>query len=163
GGPYSKATPTSVLWVLLRQLLDWRTAVPMVATFLLAINPRGRSSWIARAWSWAWLGALFYRAIHPVQHDYLAYPVLLVGSITWALPLSYLISIRRIAKPVRIIVVALLAYEIVPAPPWMCDPRESAEALRVLVRGEVPPDGPLGASHAYPGGPRSGRWSRYCA
>src|SRR5262249_38542602 len=70
GGPYSKVTPMGALEILLVQLLDWRTAVPMAATFLLAINRRGRSSRIARAWSWAWLGALFYRAIHPVQHDY---------------------------------------------------------------------------------------------
>lgn len=134
----------------------------MAATILLAFVPGGRTSRIARAWSWAWLGALTYRAVHPVQHGYLMHPVALVGSITWALPIAQLISARRIAKPVRLIGVVLLAYEIVPSPPWMCDPTESAEALRVLVRGEVPPDGPLGCFQEYKGGPDNPRWSRYC-
>ena len=163
GGPYSKATPGSALGVLVRQFLDWRTEVPMVATFALAVSLRGGLGRIARTWSWAWLGALLYRTVHPVQHTYLIHPVLLVGSITWAFPIWCLLSARWMAKPVRLVVVALIVYEIVPAAPWMCDPKEGAEAVRVLVRGERPPDAPPGAVQAFPRGRDGKRWSDYCA
>jgi hypothetical protein len=163
GGPYSKVTPVSAFESLVHQLLDWRTDVPLAATILLAICPEKRLSRVAQTWSWAWLGALLYRAIHPVQHRYLIHPVLLVGSITWALPISYLLSARWMATPVRLLVIAWLAYEIVPSPPFMCSPSESAEALQVLVRGETPPDKPLGAAQAFDGGGKQSFWLNYCA
>lgn len=162
GGPYSKATPASAAAVFFRQFLDWRTDVPVVATFALAIAGRGESARLARAWSWAWVGALLYRVIHPVQHAYLIHPVQLVGAITWALPVAWLIACGWMSRPVRLVVVVLLAYEIVPRPPWMCSPKESLEAIQALSQGEAAPDAPLGGFQPFYWrlGPRS--WSRYC-
>ena len=122
GGPYSKATPALVLECLLDQFSNWRTDVPLALTFCMAIRAGGELRPMARTWSLAWLGALVYRPVHPVQHMYLIHPLMLVSSITWSFPVSYWLSLRWLSRPVRIVAVALLAYEIMPIPPWMCSP-----------------------------------------
>jgi hypothetical protein len=127
------------------------------------MDSRRRSSRLARTWSLAWLGALLYRAIHPVQHAYLMHPVLVVGSITWAIPISCLLSVRWMPAPVRVLAVALLAFEIVPAPPWLCYPMDCPRALLTLARGEMPPRAPPGCAQAYPGGEDSDHWDNYRA
>jgi hypothetical protein len=174
GGPYSQATPLGALKVFLDQLRDWRTDVPLAATLLLAIRPAGRLGRMARPWSLAWLGALVYRPLHPVQHTYLIHPLLLVGSITWALVVSRLItwalvvsrrvSVLRLARPVRVVAAALLAYELVPAPPWMCNVGASVQAVRTLASGEMPAKRPLGCLQPFSDGegPLS-RWNTYRA
>jgi hypothetical protein len=144
GGPYSKATPARAIKIFLDQLRDWRTDVPLAATFLLATRPAGRLGLMARTWSLAWLGALVYRPLHPVDHGYLIHPMLLVGSITWALAVSWFVSLRWLLRPVRVVAVALLSYELVPVPPWMCSLGSSVQAVQALTRGEMPDTPPLG-------------------
>ncbi len=164
GGPYSKATPVGAIKVFLDQLRDWRTDVPLAVTLLLATRPAGRLGRIARTWSLAWLGALVYRPLHPVDHHYLIHPILLVGSITWALVVSWFASSRWLARPVRVVAVALLAYELVPVAPWMCSLGTSIQAVRALARGEMPVRPPLGCLQPFAaGGGSPTRWEAYCA
>jgi hypothetical protein len=164
GGPYSKATPIGALRAFLDQLRDWRTDVPLAATLLLATSPGGRLGSTARTWSLAWLGVLAYRPLHPVQHTYLIHPVLLFRSITWALAVSWLVSRHWLAPPVRVVAVALLAYELVPEPPWMCSLGASARAVRDLARGAMPAQAPLGCLQPFQSGNESpSHWGVYCA
>ena len=107
-------------------------------------RPTSRLSQIARTWSWAWLGVLFYLPIHPVHHLYLRLPVSLVSSITWALAVAWLLSLQRIARPVLVLAIALLVYEILPSRPWMCNFIESIRAMGPLLRGEIPTEPPIG-------------------
>jgi hypothetical protein len=160
-GPYSRATPAGAIMAFLDQLRDWRTDVPLAATLFLATSPAGRLGRTARTWSLAWLGALVYRPLHPVQHGYLTLPLHLVGSITWALVVSWLVSVHRLARPVRVVAVALLAYELVPQPPWMCSLGASVRAVPVLASGEMPAEPPLGCRQPFPGG--VDRWDAYRA
>ena len=158
GGPYSKATPIGAIHAFLDQLRDWRTDMPLAATFLLATSRTGGLGRVARTWSLAWLGVLVYRPLHPVQHSYLIHPIFLVGSITWALAVSWFVSVWWLARPVRVVAVALLAYELVPMPPWMCSLGASVQAVRTLARGEMPATSPLGCLQPFG---YSSRWNDY--
>ncbi len=120
GGPYSTITPASAIKIFLNQFLDWRTDVPLAATLLLAMTSTAGLGRVARIWSLAWIGVLLYMPVHPVHHGYLVLPVVLVRSITWALVISWLVSVRRLARPLRVVAVVLVAYELVPGPPCMC-------------------------------------------
>jgi hypothetical protein len=160
GGPYSNTSPVGALKRFLHQLRDWRIDVPLAATLLLATCSAGRLSHLARTWSLAWLGVLVYRPLHPVDHAYLMHPIVLVSAITWALSVAWIISLHWLLRPVRIVAVALLAYELVPVHPWMSDLGSSARAVRFLVRGEMPDVPPLGCLQTFAlGGPA--RWESY--
>ena len=150
GGPFSRATPAGAIRTFLGQFRDWRTTAPLVATLLLAASPAGRLARVARPWALAWLGAAVYRPLHPVDRGYLVHPLLLVTSISWALAVSWIATVRGPSWPVRAVAIALLAYELVPVPPWMCSPVASVLAVRDLAAGELPQKPPLGCLQPFP-------------
>ena len=95
-----------------------------------------------------------------MDHGYLVHPIDLVGSITWALAVSWLLSLHSLLRPVRVVAVALVAYELVPVHPWMCSLGMSVQGVRALIRGEMPEERPLGCLHSF----RSpARWEAYRA
>ena len=94
---------------------------------------------------------------------YLIHPFILVGSITWAFPVCSFLSVHWLAKPVRILTIALLAYEVVPQPPWLCDPVRSARAVRTLALGEMPATTPDGCLQSFGGTGSASRWANYCS
>jgi hypothetical protein len=159
GGPYSKATPEDAILTFADQFRSWETTVPLVATLLLAVWPQSRLRAIAKTWSVAWLGVLFYQPIHPVHHFYLRLPIILVTSITWALPVSWLVSSRRIARPMVVLSIALLAHELMPRRPSMCNFQASVQALGPLFRGDLPNVGPVGSVRPFRRVP--GAWVRW--
>lgn len=53
-----------------------------------------------------------------------------------------------------------MVYELVPAPPWMCDLPASARAVPVLARGAMPQAPPRGCVHVYS---NPNLWNDYCA
>ena len=117
GGPYSKTTPADMMRVFVDQLTSWKTDVPLIATLLAAARPREALSRMAGSWSLALLAALFYKPIHPLHHPYLNIPIALVSSITWAFAVSWLLSLHRLHRPVLVLAIALLVYEIMPRTP----------------------------------------------
>jgi hypothetical protein len=159
GGPYSKTTPADMMRVFVDQLTSWKTDVPLIATLLAAARPREALSRMAASWSLALLAALLYKPIHPVHHSYLIIPIALVSSITWAFAVSWLLSLHRLGRPVLVLAIALLVYEIMPARPDMCSVTNSLSALPPLLLGETPPTPPLGCLWAF--GVRSDRWDNY--
>jgi len=167
GGPYNKATPADAFWVFLDQFKYWRLDVALAATLLLAAWPKNGLSGMARTWALAWLGALVYRPLHPVHHGYLLHAVLLVASITWAFPVSWWLSSTRLPRRVLVLAVLILAYEILPACPTMCDLTDSVYALRSLALGKLPARCPLGCSRAFTRTsetpPQNPAWTNYCA
>jgi hypothetical protein len=160
GGPYSTATPLGAIKVFLNQLLDWRTDIPLAATLLLAATSKGRVGRMAFTWSLAWLGVLLYRPLHPVQHSYLLHPVLLIGSITWALAVSWIVSLRWLARPVTVVAVALVAYELTPVLPWMCSLDACVQGALALAKREMPIRPPPGCLQAFAS---QARWDDYRA
>ena len=119
---------------------------------------------IAKTWSLAWLGVLFYEPIHPVNHLDLRLPILLVSSITLAFPVAWLLSTERIARPIVVVAIVVLACELMPRPPWMCNYVAAVEALGPLSRGEMPTTGPVGSFRPFPRTHRTRhRWNDYCA
>ncbi len=145
GGPYSRATPASILAAFGNQLQRERTAV-VLALSLLTWR-LGPFAWrrASRTWLLALLGALVYRPLHPVQHAYLAHPLELLQAIALALPVAWLVESPILAKPVRLLAVVLVLYEVLPEIPRFCRPHESLRALKPLLRGEEPPIPPLGS------------------
>ena len=162
GGPYSRATAANALHSFAEQFELWRIDVPLIATLLLAVHRPSRLTGIAKTWSAAWLGALLYQPIHPVHHFYLFLPIVLVSSITWAFVVFWLLSSQRLARPVLVLAIALLAYEIMPESPGMCSLTASIGALRPLLSGEIPIKPPIGCFRPFPGY-QSGnsRWTSY--
>jgi len=167
GGPYNKATPADALRVFLDQFQYWRLDVPLAVTFLLAAWPKNGWSRMARTWCLAWLGALVYRPLHPVHHVYLIHPVLLVASITWAFPVSLLLSARRVARPVLVLGVVILAYEALPVSPYTCSLPDSFYAFRTLALGKMPARPPWGCSKPFSRSEilelQNPAWGNYCA
>ena len=99
------------------QLTSWKTDVPLIATLLAAARPREALSRMAGSWSLALLAAFFYKPIHPLHHPYLNIPIALVSSITWAFAVSWLLSLHRLHRPVLVLAIVLLVYEIMPVRP----------------------------------------------
>jgi hypothetical protein len=162
GGPYSKATPDERFSALVDQLRYWKTYVPLAATLLAAARPRDKYRAMAQTWSLAWLGVLVYRPLHPVHHLYLMIPTFLVGSITWAFAVAWALSFQRSHGHVVVLGVLVLAHEIMPAIPPMCDLNDSLRALPPLFRGEMPDRSPLGSLRPYVRAlNRSARWDDY--
>ena len=159
GGPYSTVTAASAIKVFLNQFRDWKTVVPLATTALAATGSRAGLRRTAHTWLLAWLGALVYGPVHPVQHGYLIHPILLVRSITWALVAARIVSMRWPSRPVRVFALLLLVFELVPSPPWQCDLRASVKAIGALARGAMPVSAPRGCSHVYQ---LPSRWSEYC-
>ena len=110
-----KATQGDMIRVFAGQFVSWTAIVPLTATVLLAAQPRNSLSRIATTWSLAWLGAILYRPIHPVHHAYLMLPVFVVSSITLAVAVSWWLSLQRIARPMLVLALALLVYEVASA------------------------------------------------
>jgi hypothetical protein len=167
GGPYSKVTPAAALGLFVHQFTSSRLDLPLAATLVLAAWPRLGLTRMARTWCLAWLGALVYRPLHPVHHVYLIHPVVLVASITSALPVSLLLSARRLPRPVIIFGVMILAYEASPARPFNCNLPDSAHALRTLALGQWPAEAPLGCHNTFAKpsvrDPNANKWAEYCA
>jgi hypothetical protein len=163
GGPYSNTTPARAIQVFTEQFTLWRTTIPLTVTLLTAVRPNCDESGIARTWSLAWLSALLYRPLHPVHHFYLIIPILLIGSITWPFVLSWLLSVRRLARPLLVVATALVSYEILPKYPTMCSFADSIRSLHPLITGEPPAKTPRGCERIFPVGfDTHDAWREYC-
>jgi hypothetical protein len=148
GGPYSRATPAIVFGTFWHQLLDWRTDVTLGTTVLLAVVPPAESRRVAQVWILAWLGALVYGPIHPVQHAYLCHAVLVMRSITLSLPVARLVAVRW-ARPLVVLALLLVLHKALPELPRYCDTTDTLTALPALARGKLPAFPPQGSWHAY--------------
>jgi hypothetical protein len=162
-GTHYKATLGDMIRVFAAQFVSWTTVVPLTATVLLAARPRNRLSKIATTWSAAWLGALFYRPIHPVHHAYLMLPVFVVSSITLALAVSWWLSLQRIARPIVVLALALLVYEIMPVRLMVYSLVASVRAVRPILHGEMVETCPMGCFVMLSVSARSERWGNYRA
>jgi hypothetical protein len=164
GGPYHNTTVYSSFVQFLTQFTHWKITIPLVATLALAANPGSPFCRTARPWAIAFAAALVYRPIHPVHHGYLLLPLLLVASIAWAFPVSWLLSSERtVTRASKVVLLVLLMYEIMPVPPAMCELSRLGPALRSLAMRTPPNRVPIGAIKAFPqAGLRSPNWLRYC-
>jgi hypothetical protein len=149
GGPHNTATQADAIRAFADQFVSWRTSVPLFATLLLAATPQNGPSRVAKTWSWMWLGVLLYKPIHPMHHFYLLLPLFLVSSIAWAFVVYWLTALQRSARPMFVLAIALLVYEIMPVLPAMCNFYESFRAVRPLLRGELPDEPPVGCQRAF--------------
>lgn len=164
GGAYGRTAVTSPASVLWQQLSDRWTLAALV---LLAVASwRSDMKAIARAWLLALLGAIAYRPIHPVQHAYLEVPLLVTRAVAWSIPVAWVV--RSVALPGvrRLLILALLVHQAMPAIPRFWDPEASWLAVGPLVRGEPVPRPPLGSLrffHRLASGSRDRpyEWSEY--
>ena len=138
-GTHYQATLGDRIRLFAAQFESWRIVVPLMASVLLSAQRRNRLSGIATTWSAAWLGAIFYRPIHPVSHGYLFHPLILVSSITLAFAVSWWLSFARIARPILVLALALLVYEVLPAGLIIPSLEASLLAVRSILHGEASP------------------------
>jgi hypothetical protein len=143
GGPYSKLTPEGVADILVHELVTpWM--IGLIGSLIWVWLSDRTMRRPVRTWLLALVAAVFYRTMHPVQHQYLAHPLGLISSIVLALPVARVLSISRLARPVRVLAVVLVLYEALPHVPTFCSPLDSIRALRPLVRGVAPDKPPPG-------------------
>jgi hypothetical protein len=161
GGPYSKATPGRALEVLASELRrPWTIALFVSLVFLGLWGAELRRP--ARIWLLALIAAVFYRILHPLQHEYLELPLGLISSIVLALPVAWVVSAWRLARPVRVLAVAMIVYEAVPQVPTFCSPIDSIRAIGPLVRGAQPAAPPPGCRMRGFTTPSHYGWTDYC-
>ena len=157
GGPYSRTTPATVVQVFADEFREPPTVIVIVLLSVTLVCSSGAWRRRAATWALALTAALLYRLFHPVQHEYLAYPVVLVGSIASALPIAWLLDRPRAAPFFHLAVVLLLMDELSPGPPRYCNLSASLEALDVLVHGQtLPLSSPPGSRAWFD--LRRGRW-----
>mgnify|MGYP006873467682 CR=1 FL=1 len=147
GGAYSTFTPTRAGAILLEQL-ERPTTIPLLVA-LAALGCRGTFRREARAWLAALLGALAYRPISPVAHEYTKTPLILIEAVAWAVPVAWLLRASAFGSGRRafvgLLAFLLLLYESVPTrEPYNCSIAADVDAIRAALRGGWP-DAPPGA------------------
>ena len=152
GGPYSTLTPARGIAILLGEIREPRTAALLAALTCLSVRSIGGSlTATARTWLLAVAGALVYRPLHPVDHNYLRMPLALIGSTAWAVPIAWCIrastaNLRNHRRAfVGLLMILLLLFEALPRwMPYNCSFRGSLDAIRAAA-GSGWPDVPPGA------------------
>ena len=160
GGAYNRASATTVRQVFAEEFQEPATLIVIGLLGLTLTTTRGAARRRAAAWSLAMAAALLYRPIHPVQHYYLIYPVILIGSIAVASPLAWIIELDRVPAPVRVAVILLVLSEMNHGRPKFCDPAATSDAILSLMHGQTLPDWPPPGSGDW-FDPRFGRWYRW--
>jgi hypothetical protein len=139
GGPYNHTTLPDMARVLADELRQPRTQIIGGLLCLTLAWSRGALRRRAVIWTLALAAALCYRVVHPVQHRYLVYPEVLVGSVALALPMAWIITRPGITSVFRLSAMLLLLYEMSHAFPAYCSVTDSLRAIRSLARGETLP------------------------
>ena len=134
GGHHHKATLGDALHVFATQFESWKADIPLLVALVVAASPRNQLSRIGRTWRWRRLGCSCTDRSAQFITDTCALPLILVSSITWAIAVSWLLSIQRIARPISVLAVVLLVYEFMPSPPWMCNVVQSIRARTIVQR-----------------------------
>jgi hypothetical protein len=124
------------------ELREPATLIVMSLLALTGLLSRGESRRRVATWTLALMAALVYRLFHPVQHNYLVLPMVLVRSVVLALPLGWIANRLWIAPPLRLVTLLLVTSEMIPRFPYYCDASDSLVALRSLGRGQTLPEAP---------------------
>ena len=136
----------------------------MIGLFaLVLLSTRGESRRRAATWALALAGAVVYRLIHPVQHFYLIFPVILVGAVASAVPMAWIADRKAIAPTLRLIALLVLISEMSTGLPRFCNLSATLKALASLLRGQAMPSWSPPGSFAW-FEPRLGRlysWDDY--
>jgi hypothetical protein len=129
---------------------DWLT--PFLTASLVLIGAAGPPDLRrpARTWLLALVGALCYRPISPVPHEYLLQPMRLVQSVALAPLAGWVLTVPRLTPSVRLAGLVILTAIALPGWPRYCTARGSLEALGALARGEIPEKAPPGCRNFYP-------------
>jgi hypothetical protein len=166
GGPYSTVTLADMLAALWDGLTWGPTSVLLVLFLLVAAIGPDRYRREARTWALLLLGALVYKPLHPVPHNYLGLPLVLTSAMALGLPTRWALASVRIDPTARLVLILFLAYLAAPGVPQNCCPDESALAFGPLLRGEEPPLPPTGCDSDFVRNSpahRAYRWDDYRA
>jgi hypothetical protein len=146
GGAYNKTDFFSFMHVLNLQFWDVRTACGVAATTALAVAAPARLRGSARVWALAFLGALLYKPISPVPHEYLDQPLVLVRSINLAIVVACVLRASSILSPARLLIVLSVLAAGIHELPEYCSVSRSLNAIACFARGEATPKAPLGCA-----------------
>ena len=101
-------------------------------------------------WVVAFGGILFYRTIHPYDHDYLGHPLRLVGAVCLAVLVHMVLKAWPLVPSMKKLGVALALLGLaVPSWPFYANPRACYHLMRSAARGRAWADRPLGYSLRY--------------
>ena len=150
GGPYGDATITRSLRILWDEVRQPKISALGIGLLLLSMSRDRDLKVMARTWLLALLGVLVYRPIHPVDHGYLKTPLALVGAVSWAIPIAWIVRAttaqRRIGGPTLfagVLAIVLIVYESIPTQfPGNCSLRTSIDSILAAPTGgrpEMPP------------------------
>ena len=95
-------------------------------------------------------GILFYRPVHPLNHDYLDHPLRLVGAVCLAVLVHMVLKARPLVPSMKKLGVALALLGLaVPSWPFYANPRACYHLMRSAARGRAWADRPLGYGLRY--------------
>jgi hypothetical protein len=161
GGPYSRASLSQTVKVLVDDLSDPRTLVLLGLLGLLSwlswrngrsgSRPR-RGGELALCWLLALWASLFYRPLHPVQHFYLVTPLRLLTAIAWAIPSAAILESALGPSRSRLgllrlgllrpwpclIALGLIPGTAIPRFPQSCSLEASVQAVQAALQGSWP-------------------------
>jgi hypothetical protein len=170
GGPYSAATPERSLGMIIDELREFKTAGLLISLTALVVFSSCRAfKVLAGTWLLALLGALTYRPLAPVGHDYLKTPLALVSALAWAIPIAWIV--RAATKKSRtgfesflaVLCLSLIVYEALPRwIPRCCSVRASLDSIQAAVRGRWPSLPPGAAVWYSPRIQDNYTWDGYC-
>jgi hypothetical protein len=138
-GTYHRADRATVAQVIAAQFREPTTVIAGALLIPALIAARGAARRRAATWMLALAAAVFYRAVHPVQHYYLIFPPMLVGVVASAIPMAWIAGRAGIAPMLRLIALLLLISELSQGIPGYCNLSATREALASLARGETIP------------------------
>lgn len=171
GGSHSDASLERSLRILLETLRQPKFSGLAVSLLLLALKSSDRNlKASAIVWLPALAGAMMYRPIHPLDHEYLRTPLALVAALAWAIPLAWLVRAageevharHRLAALPTLFGILLIVYELIPFQmPGNCNLRVSVDSVRAAATGGWPST-PPGAWVWYESYRSPYRWDPYC-
>ncbi len=139
GGPYNRNNPATIVRVFMTQLGEPATLIQIGLLVLTLVACRAESRHRAATWALALTAAMFYSPFHPAQHFYLIFPVMLVGSVSLAIPIGWIMERASIAPTLRVIALLVVFSEMRPKVPRFCDPVASVAAIHSLASGDMLP------------------------
>lgn len=157
GGPYSRTDLSTASDALVQEFFQPEVAIATVLLLFMLAASRGKRRRMAVTWALALGAALLYRPIHPVHHRYLAIPLNLIGSISVALSIAWLVDRRRVPAVLRAIVALILIEEVSLGRPAFCNVPGTLKAVAAIARGQgLPVEAPPGSAGWFD--VANGRW-----
>lgn len=150
GGPYARSSWEGAWSLAVRGLRAGISPWVLGCCVWAALFARGRMQAEGRIWTLAIVGAIAWRVLHPMPHDYLILPRVLITRVALAIPARLVLDAGWMGRTERLLICGWLLVQAMPGVPGTWNLQASWEGVVALARGEPPSKVPTGCE--------PGRW-----